>query len=130
MNEENREANAAEELERARTSHREARILAEAHLPHGAASRAYFAVFHAARALLYSAGIEARTHRGVLTAVSEHFVKPGILSPRHARLLSRMQRDREDADYLAGAVFTDEDAGEALATAEAFLAEVERLLDT
>lgn len=44
------------------------------------------------------------------------------------RLLSRMQRDREDADYLAGAVFTGDEAREMILDAERFLAEAERLL--
>jgi hypothetical protein len=38
------------------------------------------------------------------------------------RLVSRMQRDREDADYSTGAVFTDEKAAQMIADAEAFLA--------
>jgi hypothetical protein len=39
-----------------------------------------------------------------------------------------MQRDQEDADYLAGAVFTESDAREMLNGAGSFLAEVERIL--
>jgi hypothetical protein len=38
--------------------------------------------------------------------LGQHFVSPGLLSARMARLVSRMQRDREDADYSTGAVFT------------------------
>ena len=106
----------------------EAETLEEADLPYGAASRAYFAVFHAAQALLFSAGLEARTHRGVVALVGEHFVKPGTLSSEMGRLLSRMQRDREDADYLAGAVFTGDEAREMILDAERLLAEAERLL--
>jgi len=124
----NRERNAREELARAHTCLDEAHTLGQAHLPYGAASRAYYAVFHAARALLFSAGMEARTHRGVVAMVGEHFVKPGVLDSRMGRLLSRMQRDREDADYLAGAVFTESDAREMLTSAGSFLAEVERIL--
>lgn len=103
-------------------------MLDAAQLPYLAASRAYYAVFHAARALLFSAGIETRTHRGVASMVGEHFVKPGVLDSGLGRLLSRMQRDREDADYLAGAVFTEVDVREMLATAETFLSGVERIL--
>jgi uncharacterized protein (UPF0332 family) len=72
--------------------------------------------------------MEARTHRGVVAMVGEHFVKPGVLDSRMGRLLSRMQRDREDADYLAGAVFTESDAQEMLTSAGSFLADVERIL--
>ena len=124
----NRRRNADEELERARTCLVEARTLRDAGLPYGAASRSYYVLFHAAQALLFSAGIEARTHRGVAGMIGEHFVKPGALTPEMGRLLSRMQRDREDADYVAGAVFTETEAREMIASAESFLAAAEGLI--
>lgn len=64
----------------------------------------------------------------MLVLISEHFVKTGRLAPELARLLSRMQRDREDADYDTGAVFTDAMAGQSIADAERFSAAVRRLL--
>jgi uncharacterized protein len=103
---ENRRRNAADELGRADTCLKEARALHEASLPYGAASRAYYAVFHAARALLFSAGVEATTHKGTVALLGQHFVRAGLLSAGMGRLVSRMQRDREDADYSTGAVFT------------------------
>lgn len=44
------------------------------------------------------------------------------------RLVSRMQRDREDADYATGAVFTHEEASQTIADAEAFLTEARRMI--
>lgn len=55
-------------------------------------------------------------------------VKTGRLGPELARLISRMQRDREDADYDLGAVFTDAMASDAIDEAERFLAAVRELL--
>lgn len=128
MTGENRRRNAADELARAETCLTEARSLHAASLPYGAASRAYYAVFHAARALLFSLGLEARTHKGVVSLVGEHFVRPGRLSSTMGRLVSRMQRDREDADYAIGAVFTDEEVSRMLGEAETFLTEARRLI--
>jgi hypothetical protein len=119
---------AAEELERAVHCLDEARMLRGGGFPYGAVSRAYYAVFHAARALLFSLGLEVRSHRAVLNQVSERFVKPGRLQPEFARLLSHMQRDREDADYEPDAVFTAALADEAIADAEQFLAAARSLL--
>jgi uncharacterized protein (UPF0332 family) len=130
VTEENRRRNALDELSRADTCLREARALGEAALPYGAVSRAYYAVFHAARALLFSVGLEGNTHRAVVSMLGEHFVRPGRLSPAMGRLVSRMQRDREDADYATGAVFTAEEASQTIATAEAFLSEARRLIMT
>jgi len=142
----NVETNAAEELTRAGACLDEAKILRAANFPYGAASRAYYAVFHAARALLFSIGIETKTlvehlglrnacgvlrpkpHQGTVGLLSEHFVKTGHLSPEMARLISRMQRDREDADYMTGAVFTDDEARELIADAERFLVHAKQVL--
>lgn len=128
MNAENREANSGAELERARTCLREARHLQDADLPYGAASRAYYAVFHAARALLFSIGLEPTSHGGVVSLLGEHFVRPGRLDPQLARLISRMHADRHDADYLVQAVFTTAESAKAIADAERFLETAAELL--
>lgn len=128
MTGENQRRNALEELARAATCLTEARALHAAGLPYGAASRAYYVVFHAARALLFSLGLEVKTHAGVVAMIGEHFVRPGRLSAEHGRLVSRMQRDREDADYAAGAVFTAGEAARMIADAETFLSEARRLI--
>lgn len=128
MTGQNQQRNAAGELARAETCLEEANALHAAGLPYGATSRAYYAVFHAARALLFSIGIDARTRKGVVSTIGEHFVRPGHLSSAMGRLVSRMQRDREDADYATGAVFTESDAAEIITDAEAFLREARRLI--
>lgn len=129
MTGENRKGNARTEMERAETCLAEARHLQGADLPYGAASRAYYVVFHAARALLFSIGLERKSHGGVVNLLSEHFVRPGHLAPELARLLSRMQADRHDADYFVQAVFTPAEGAKALADAERFLETARRLLD-
>lgn len=128
MTGENRRRNALDELGRAETCLHEARALQEAALPYGAASRAYYAVFHAARSLLFSLGIEVKTHSGLVAMVGDHFVRPGRLSSELGRLVSRMQRDREDADYTTGAVFTADEAARMIVDAETFLTEARRLV--
>jgi len=105
----------------------EARALHAAAFPYGAVSRAYHAVFHASRALLFSIGLEAKSHKAVVSMIGDHFIRSGRLSPQMGRLLSRLQRDREDADYATGAVFTAEEAGKVLAEAEAFVAEARQV---
>lgn len=127
MTGDNRRRNAADELGRADVCLQEARALAGAGLPYGAASRAYYAVFHAARGLLFSVGLEASSHRATAALLGQHFVRPGLLSARMGRLVSRMQRDREDADYSPGAVFTLEEVSEMIADAETFVNEARRL---
>ena len=47
--------------------------------PRECASSMYFAVFHAAEALLYAKGIEAASHKAVASLLAMHFVRPGTL---------------------------------------------------
>lgn len=94
-------------------------------LSHGfyndAVSRAYYAAFHWARALLFTRGIESKTHRGVIQLLNLHFVKDGPLAPQMAEHLSHLEIYRELSDYTAIAQFTKDQAREELARAEAFI---------
>jgi uncharacterized protein len=116
------------ELDRARSCLKSAELLADAGHHADAISRAYYAVFHAASALLTSIGRSARTHDGLRALVSEHFIRPGVLGAEHGRAMARLAGDRSDADYNVAAVFTDGDVREDLTSAAAFIAAVERIL--
>lgn len=93
-----------------------------------AVSRAYYAAFHWARALLFTRGIESKTHRGVIQLLNLHFVKDGPLSPQMAEHLSHLETYRELSDYTAIAQFTKDQTREELARAEAFIAACRSLI--
>lgn len=120
MTEEHRRENITLEVAKARREMRHARILMEAEGFDGAVSHAYYHAFHSARALLLSAGLEAKTHGGIGHLVNLHFVRTGRLAPEVARVLSRLQNEREDADYDAAAVFTRPMAEAAISEAQCF----------
>ncbi len=73
-----------------------------------AVSRAYYAAFHAVRALLTSAGQNPPTHSGVVTLFNLLFVKSGKLSKDLGRLFINLKDDREGVDYE---LFADADQG-------------------
>lgn len=84
---------------------RAARTLLDAGLAEQATSDVYYAAFHAASALLASAGLEAQTHEGVRRQLALHFVKDGPLPAHATRDLSRLLSDRLLADYaVAGEI--------------------------
>jgi uncharacterized protein (UPF0332 family) len=116
------------ELEKARRLLDAAEHLRRGGFHEDAVSRAYYAVFHAACALLASIGRTARTHDGLRAAVAEHFVRPGKLPTRFGRLLARAAADRNDADYNSAATFGADDAIEAIAGAREALTAVEAAL--
>ncbi|MCB1744703.1 MAG: HEPN domain-containing protein [Gammaproteobacteria bacterium] len=116
------------ELERARSCLQAAEVLADAGLHADAVSRAYYALFHAATALLVRIGRSVRNHDGVRAVVAEQFIRPGTLDRRFDRLMARIAADRQDAEYNVAATFTAADAREDIDGAADFLAEVKRLL--
>jgi uncharacterized protein (UPF0332 family) len=60
--------------------------------------------------------------------IGQHFIRPGKLDVRFARVLARAAADRKDADYHCATTFTVGDAAESLASAREFLSAVKALL--
>lgn len=60
-----------------------------------AVSRAYYAMFFAARALLSKRNIYPKTHRGLISQFGLEFVKSGEFNQDVFDLLTRAQEDRE-----------------------------------
>ena len=99
MTGENRHANAVAEIRAARDALRACDSLLSLGLYRDAMSRAYYAAFHAARALLLLEGLEARTHSGVLRMVAERLVRAGLLEPKVNVLLAKLQGIRHESDF-------------------------------
>jgi uncharacterized protein (UPF0332 family) len=90
-----------------------ARLLLDNGYTDEACSRAYYAMFDAARAALLasSAPVEAevaRTHGGLLSAFSQHIVKPGKVAAEIGRSLGQAQHVRLIADYKGDPVSAKE----------------------
>ncbi len=64
-----------------------------------AASRAYYAVFHALSAVLATKGLSFSSHSQTLGGFNKHFVKGGIFEKTMTRKLQRLFEDRQIADY-------------------------------
>ena len=116
------------EWARALSSLRSASLLLDAGEYNDSVSRSYHASFHAARCLLLTLGLEPASHRGVSHLVNLHFINTGLLERRLGRLLSRMQKFREEADYNRFFIFDREGASEELDASERFVQVTEELL--
>jgi hypothetical protein len=90
-------------------------------LHNDAVSRAYYAAFHYARALLLLDGLEPRTHRGMVSLLMEHYEKPGRLEAGAVSVLARLQTFRGLADYDARERIPKERAQSEVAAARAFV---------
>lgn len=87
-------------------------------------ARTYFVVFHAARACLYAHGLEPRTHAGVHHLFNLHFVKSTRFEPMTSRLMARLQKFREEADYSRAFIVDVDGAREELEAARSFVESV------
>jgi len=97
--------------------------------PRECASSMYFAVFHAAEALLYAKGIEAASHKAVASLLALHFVRPGTLPRDTSAKFSALMAGRHDADYNEAIPFDLADARAAAATGAALLADLLEALE-
>lgn len=64
-----------------------------------AINRAYYAIFYAASALLWTRGISRSKHSGVIAAFRQHFVKPGLIETEYSDLYGDVMDARLDSDY-------------------------------
>ena len=128
MTEEARRESARAELGLADEELRAAEALLRAGLPRIVVARVYFAVFHAVRAQLYVEGFEPRTHGGAQHLFNLHFVRTGRYEPSTSRLIARLQKYREDADYAPAFVVDDRGAREDLDAGRRFVGRVRAAL--
>lgn len=94
-----------------------------------AVSRAYYAAFHAAQALLLTEGEHAETHKGTVTLFGLLFVKTGKISRHFGKYLANLKDDRESGDYEVFSYIDEETAEIALNEAKEFLRETRVYLE-
>jgi uncharacterized protein (UPF0332 family) len=110
------------EILRAGKSLKAAQLLFRDNLLEDALSRAYYAILHAARAVLLAEGVTVSSHRAVRRLFGQHLIKPGKLSHHLAAILAEEQDDRALADYDVLFHPEPERVQKRVADAEAFLA--------
>ena len=105
---------------------------AEMLLAHGsyksALNRTYYAVFHAARALLATKELDSRKHKGVVSLFNKHFVKTGLMDKRFSKILSEAKDLREDSDYDDFYLIDEEEVKKDFQNCKDFIKEVERVV--
>lgn len=91
-------------------------------------SRAYYAVFYAAKAFLLSQGQDPSTHKGVDTLFHRFCFTHKELNENLAKIFSLMRQSRVNADYKEKVRITRKDAKEAIVMAKSFLKEIRSLI--
>ena len=108
-------------LQRADKALEAARHLLADRLYEDAVSRAYYAMFHAARAILFTKGIITKTHSGAITNFGIEIAEKGIVDKEYGRIFNRAFNLRQKSDYETGTRFKKEDVMEMVENTKRFL---------
>jgi len=93
-----------------------------------AVSRAYYVMFYSAKAALLEIGVTTRSHSGVVSQFSQHFVKTGQVERRYIRMLTQAMQARETSDYDPMVRAFKLEAEHTIADAEVFLGKIKEIL--
>jgi uncharacterized protein (UPF0332 family) len=92
----------------------DSQILLDNDRPAAAIARAYYAMFHAATAVLDVKGIKRSSHHGILSAFGEYLVRTGLIKPEFHSHLREAFELRQHTDYEPIADVDNEQAREIL----------------
>jgi len=93
-----------------------------------ACNRAYYAIFYAASALLYSKGKSYSKHSAVLAAFRQYFIKTEEFDKKWSDDYEFVMDNRQAADYELHDDIEKEDAIKSVAKAKQFIEEVKKWL--
>ena len=116
-------------LERAEQSIQAANELARKGYHDFAASRAYYAAFYGATAVLLNEGLDFSKHSGVIASIHQRFVKTGKLNKEQGIDLNWLFEIRNIGDYGGAVHVTPSQAERAVHAAENFLKAIKSLLN-
>jgi uncharacterized protein (UPF0332 family) len=115
-------------LQKARRNIRSAKLLLADGDFDTAVSRAYYAMFYVAEALLLSRGLAYSRHSAVIAAFGREFAKDGVMPAElHAHLRAASEA-RNISDYQLASRVTEEETTQHISRAEGLLAAGEEFL--
>lgn len=91
-------------------------------------NRAYYAIFHAMRAVLALDGEDDKKHSAVIARFTLNYLKPGILPREYSKLISNASLIRNRSDYEDFYICSVADTNALFSGVEAFCAEVGKYL--
>lgn len=109
----------SKELKAAQSDLKEAEETLSRGSPKWATIQAYYAMFHTARALIYSQGYREKSHYCLMKALEKFFVEEKLLPRRFLRDFSEAMDLRESADYKSE--FSKKGASRVIKNAKALL---------
>jgi len=119
---------AKDEFQRALDELKSARILQENDLHFKSIASSYYAVYHAAKAALLLKGVVPQSHEGVERMLSLYYVKTKEIEVNIGRIIGRLMKLREEADYYPEANFSLNESLDALKMANEFIENIQKVI--
>ncbi|GLI52820.1 HEPN domain-containing protein [Thermodesulfovibrio yellowstonii] len=119
---------AKDELKRAEEELKAAKILQEKEFYYKSIVSAYYTVYHAAKALLLIKCVDSKTHESVERMFGLYYIKTGDFDPKIGKVIGRLRKMREEADYYPEIPFDFEDSKEAIVLAREFLEKAKNII--
>lgn len=94
-----------------------------------AANRAYYAIFHAMRAVLAYDGIDMKHHSGIISSFRRLYIKTGVFDVRMSEIISELYDLRTGSDYDDFFAVSGEEIAEQIENAAYFLKEIHIFLE-
>lgn len=117
-------------LEKAGTCLTDAKLLLQNNSFMAAANRAYYAIFHSARAMLALDGEDRKRHSGVISYFQEHYVKSSTIEKMYAHILQNAFEIRQEVDYEDFYVLSKDDAVQQISNAEMFVTRISEYISS
>jgi len=111
-------------IERAKRYLKSAEILLEEGDYESSVSRTYYAMFYSAQAMLLTKSLSFSSHKGVISAFGEQFIKTGIFPKEMGRELNKAFEKRQIGDYEYTFVITRQEAEEILENGKKFIEKI------
>ena len=116
-------------LDQAKENLEEAEVLFNINKFKGASNRAYYAIFHAIKALLALEETDFKKHSSVIAYFNKEYVSKKIFSRELGKKVGRARFFREKSDYVDFYIVTKEECQEQIETARKVIDEIEKYID-
>lgn len=93
-------------------------------------NRAFYAIFHAIRAVNALSGFDSSKHSGVIAYFNQNYVKEGVFTKELSKIIRMASENREKADYLDFFIASKEEAERQILRAEEFVDAIKMYLES
>lgn len=111
-------------LEKAETCLNDSDLLLDNNSFMAAANRAYYAIFHSARAILALDGEDRKRHSGVIAYFQQNYIKTHIFDKDCSHILQNAFEIRQEADYEDFYVISRDEAKQQVDNAKIFITRI------